>query len=166
MPLQSLLPLINGREGLILLIAIAGLAAESYASTVSVSTNTFQAQYGLSFDAPSSFTPIDQGLSNIALSQSASPLHCPWLNGTTCQTALTSPDLQYSLDLRLNTPPLTLTIYTVTATLSRNGGPQTQMGALTVSVSALASAGEKMTFVFDTGINSITGPLSINVVVQ
>ncbi len=166
MRLQSLVPMVNGREGLILLIAIAGLAAESYASNVSVSTTTFQAQYGLSFDVPSSFTPIDQGLSNIALSQSASPQPCPWLSGTTCQTSLTSPNLEYSLNLTLNTPPLILTTYTVTAILSQNGGPQMQMGALTLSVSALALAGQKMTFVFDTRTTSFTGPSSINVVVK
>ncbi len=166
MRLQSLLLMINSRVRLILIIAIAALAVESYASTVSVSTITFQSQYGLSFDVPSSFTALDQGLSDILLSQSASPQPCLWLNGTTCQTALTSPDLQYSLVLILDTPPLNLTTYTISAGWSQNGGPQTQMGTLTLSVSALASAGDKMTFNFDARTSSFTGPSSINLVVK
>ncbi len=165
MRLQSFPLVLNSQARLILLLAIDVLAAQSYASTVSVSTITFQAQYGLTFDVISSFTVLDREFNNITLPQAASLQPCLWLNGTTCQTTLTSPHLQYSLALTLNTPPLLLTIYTVTVQWSQNGGPQTQMGILTVSVSAVALAGQQMTFDFDTGNSSFASPLSINVIV-
>ncbi len=142
------------------------LLVRSYATNVSVSTVDLQDQYGLTFAISSSFTGIDQGFGNITLTQTGSTQPCAWINATTCNTALTSPHLEYSVVLRLNTPPSLLTLYIVTVDWSQNGGPLIQMGQLTVSVSALALEGQEMTFTYDTGGTELTSPMSINVTVN
>ena len=166
MRLHSLRLFVDGRVRLVLLLAVVILAVESFASNVSVSTTTFQAQYGLVFDVISSFTALDQGFSNVTVSKIASSQPCLWVAGTTCNTALTSPHLQYSIALTLKTRPLLLTTYTITVRWTQAGGSSTQMGQLTVSVSALASSGQQMTFQFDTGTGSFTSLLSIDVTVS
>ncbi len=77
MRLHSLRISVDGRVRLVLLLAVVILAVESFASNVSVSTTTFQAQYGLVFDVISSFTALDQGFSNVTVSQIASPPALP-----------------------------------------------------------------------------------------
>ncbi len=152
------------RYTVIVLISLAGvLAVQSYATNVSVSNVTYQNQYGLSFGIVSAFTAIDQGFTNITATQTASIQPCVWVDGTTCNTALTVNHLEYALMLKLETPPLILTIYTVTVRWSQSGGPSVLMGQLQVSVSALAVTGQQMTFKFDTGGSSFSSPMSLNV---
>jgi hypothetical protein len=151
----------------IVLLAVAGiLAVHSYATDVSVSNVVYQNQYGLSFGIASDFTAIDQGFSNITTTQTASVQPCIWVTGTVCNTALTTNDLQFSIGLNVKTPPLLLTTYTVTVHWSQSGGPSVLMGQLQVSVSALALAGEQMTFAFDTGGGSFTSPMSLTLNVE
>jgi hypothetical protein len=149
-----------------LFIMTAILLVRSYATNVSVSTVALQDQYGLTFAIPSAFTAIDQGFVNITLTQTGSTQPCLWINETTCNTALTSPHLEYSVVLRLNTPPSLLTTYTVTIAWSQNGGSLIQMGQLAVSVPALALAGQQMTFTCDTGGTSLTSQMSVKVTVN
>ncbi len=149
-----------------LLTITALLLVHSYASNVSVSTVALQDQYGLTFAISSAFTAIDRGFSNITNTQTGSTQPCLWITGTTCNTALTTSHLEYSVVLRLNTPPSLLTSYTVTVAWGQNGGPLIQMGQLTVSISALALAGQQMAFTYDTGGTSLTTPMSINVTVN
>src|SRR5215510_6964603 len=150
------------RTTVIALIALAGiLAVHSYATNVSVSNVTYQGQYGLAFGIVSAFTGIDQGFSNITATQTASVQPCVWVDGTLCKTALTVQHLQYALVLQVKTPPLILTTYTVTVHWSQSGGPSVLMGQLQVSVSALALAGQQMTFEFDTGGSSFSSPMSL-----
>jgi hypothetical protein len=150
---------------LIIPIAIALVAVASYATNVQVYTTAYQSQYGISYNVSASFTAIDQGFGTIAVSQAASIQPCLWMNGTNCNTALTSNHVQYSLILKLNTPPILVTIYTLTLKWSQLGGAQTALGQLTVSVSALATAGQQMRFQIDTGSGVFTTPLSVNVTV-
>ena len=148
------------------IVMIVGLVAlQSYATSVQVSTITYQAQYGIGYKVTAAFTAQDQGFGTIPTSQLASLQPCVWITGTSCTTALTQGHYEYSLILILNAPPSILTIYTVTVNWSQIGGSQVQLGQLTVSVSALALAGQKMTFQLDTGSSSFTTPLSIEVIV-
>ena len=155
----------DGHTRYALFVVIAILLVHSYASNVSVTTVALQDQYGLTFGINSAFTAIDQGFSNTTLTQTASTQPCLWTNGTSCNTALTLAHLAFSLALYLETPPSMPTNYTITVSWSQNGGPSLQMGQLTVPVSALALAGEQMTFEYDTGGSSITSPMSIHVAV-
>src|SRR3989442_1499797 len=151
---------------MIAIVVIVGLAAlQSYATSVQVSSITYQAQYGIGYKVTTAFTAEDQGFSTIPSSQLASLQPCVWADGTNCTTTLTQGHYEYSLVLILNTPPSTVAIYTVTVNWSQIGGSQVQLSQLTVSVSALALAGQKKTFQFDTRNSSFTTPLSIDVIV-
>lgn len=149
---------------LVLLGAIALFSVVSYATTVSVSTTTYQSQYGVSYSVTGAFTAADKGFQVVPASAAASSQPCTWANNGTCRTALTGGHYEYLLSLTLNTVPGSLTTYTVTVKWDQGTG-QTTLGTLTVSVPATATAGNLMTFYLDTGAASFTAPLSIDVVV-
>src|SRR5213593_3610570 len=128
--------ILDRRVRFIMLLTVAVLAVQSFALNIPVSTTTYQAQYGLSYVVTSNFTALDQGFSTVATSQLASTQPCLWVTGTNCLTVETQGHLQYSLVLNLNTPPALLTTYTITVQWSQNGGSQSLMGQLTVSVTA------------------------------
>jgi hypothetical protein len=147
-----------------LLAAIAIFSIASYATQVSVSTTTYQSQYGVSYNVTGAFTAADKGFQVVPTGSSASAQPCSWLNNGTCQTALTQGHYEYLLTLTLNTVPGAQTTYTVTVKWDQGSG-QSQLGQLTVSVPQTATAGNLMTFHFDTAGTSFNTPLSIDVVV-
>ena len=161
--LQSFVPLNNIRL-LALVAAIAAFSVASFATTVSVSTTTFQSQYGVSYNVTGAFTAADQGFSVVPVAVAASAQPCTWASAGTCATALTGGHYKYTLTLTLNTVPGATTTYTVTVKWDQGTG-QTQLGQLTVSVPATATAGQVMTFKMDTGGTSFTAPLSLDVTV-
>lgn len=161
--ITNLLP--RGNPKLFLVLAtIAAFAGASFAATVSVTTTTYQSQYGVSYNVTGAFTAADQGFSVIPSAVAASTQPCVWANNGVCQTAQTQGRYRYSLTLTLNTPPGATTTYTVTVKWDQGSG-QVQMGQLTVAVTNLAVAGQLMTFRFDTGGTSFTTPLSLDVTV-
>ncbi len=161
--LKSLIP--KGNPKLFLLLAvIAAFSAASFATTVSVTTTTYQSQYGVSYNVTGAFTATDQGFAVISTAAAASAQPCTWTNNGVCQTAQTQGRYRYQLQLTLNTPPAGTTTYTVTVKWDQGSG-QVQMGQLTVSVPNTATAGQLMTFRFDTGGTSFTTPLSLDVTV-
>ncbi len=161
--LKSIIP--KGNPKLFLLLAvIAAFSAASFATTVSVTTTTFQSQYGVSYNVTGAFTAQDGGFSVIPSGVAASSQPCTWANLGVCRNALTLGHYQYKLTLTLNTPPGSTTTYTVTVKWDQGSG-QTQMGQLTVSVPNTATAAQSMTFDFDTGGTSFTTPLSMDVTV-
>src|SRR5215472_11200162 len=147
-----------------LLAAIAIFSVVSYATTVSVSTTTYQSQYGVSYNVTGAFTAADGGFSVIPVGVAASAQPCTWLNAGICRTAVTLGHYQYKLTLTLNTVPGATTTYTVTVKWDQGTG-QTQLGQLTVSVPNTATAGQVMTFKMDTGGTSFVTPLSLDVTV-
>ncbi len=161
--LTNILPRANLKL-LFLLIAIAAFSIASFATTVSVTTTTYQSQYGISYNVTGAFTAADSGFSVVPTGASASAQPCTWANSGVCQTALTTGHYQYKLTLTLNTPPGAQTTYTVTVKWDQGTG-QTQLGQRTVSVPNTAIAGQAMTFDFDTGGTSFTTPLSLDVTV-
>lgn len=161
--LTSLVP----RNNLKLLLLIAGIAVfsvASYATTVSVSTTTYQSQYGVSYNVTGAFTAADQGFSVVPAAVAASSQPCTWSSAGVCQTGLTQGHYKYTLNLTLNTVPGSTTTYTVTVKWDQGSG-QTQLGQLTVSVPNTATAGQVMTFKMDTGGTSFVTPLSLDVTV-
>ncbi len=149
---------------LIPLVVIALLSALSYATTVSISTTTLQAQYGLGYDVTAAFTATDKGFTTTAATKAASAQPATWSNGGTVNTALVKNRYLYSLLLTLNTVPASTTIYTITVKWDQGSG-QVQLGQLTVSVPNTAVAAQSMTFQFDTGGTSFTTPLAVDVTV-
>jgi hypothetical protein len=161
--LASLVPRTNLKI-LILVAAIAAFSVASFATTVSVSTTTYQSQYGVSYNVTGAFTAADQGFSVVPAAVAASSQPCTWASAGTCSTALTQGHYKYTLNLTLNTVPGATTTYTVTVKWDQGTG-QTQLGQLTVSVPNTATAGQVMTFKMDTGGTSFTTPLSLDVTV-
>ncbi len=149
---------------LALLAAIAIFSIASYATAVSVSTTTYQSQYGVSYNVTGAFTAADKGFQVVPSSVAASTQPCAWTNSGTCQTALTQGHYEYLLQLTLNTVPGGTTTYTITVKWDQGSG-QSQMGQLTTSVPNTATVGNVMTFRFDTAGTSFNTPLSIDVVV-
>jgi hypothetical protein len=147
-----------------LLAAIAIFSIASYATSVSVSTTTYQSQYGVSYNVTGAFTAADLGFRVVPTGVAGSAQPCPWIASGTCQTALTQGHYEYLLSLTLNTVPGATTTYTVTVKWDQGSG-QSQLGQLTVSVPNTAVAGQLMTFHFDTAGTSFSTPLSIDVVV-
>ena len=168
MPRLSNIPSILKPSGslkiVVLLAAIAIFSVASYATTVSVSTTTYQSQYGVSYSVTGAFTAADKGFQVVPVAAAASGQPCTWTNNAACSTALTEGHYEYLLQLTLNTVPGASTTYTVTVKWDQGSG-QTQMGSLTVTVSTSATAGTVMTFHFDTSGTSFNTPLSIDVVV-
>ena len=161
--IASLVPRTNFKL-LLLVAAIAAFSVASFATTVSVSTTTYQSQYGVSYNVTGAFTAADQGFSVVPAAVSASSQPCTWASAGVCQTALTQGHYKYTLNLTLNTVPGSTTTYTVTVKWDQGSG-QTQLGQLTVSVPNTATAGQVMTFKMDTGGTSFTTPLSLDVTV-
>ncbi len=161
--LTSLIP--NGNPKLFLLLAaIAAFSAASFATTVSVTTTTYQSQYGVSYNVTGAFTATDQGFSVEPNAIGASTQPCTWANNGVCNTALTTGHYKYTLTLTVVTPPGSTNTYTVTVKWDQGSG-QTTLGTLTVTAGTTAAAGQVMTFKFDTGGTSFTTPLSLDVTV-
>ena len=160
---HGLLPSTNMKL-LLLITSLATFSVVSYATTVSVSTTTYQSQYGISYSVTSAFTATDQGFSVVPTNGIASVQPCAWVSNGACATALTQSDYEYSFQLTLNTVPSVLTTYTITVKWDLGTG-QTQLGQLTVLVSLTAVAGQVMTFKMDTGRTSFTTPMSLDVIV-
>jgi hypothetical protein len=161
--LVSLVPR-NNLKLLVLLGAIAAFSVASYATTVSVSSTTYQSQYGVSYNVAGGFTAADQGFAVVPATVAASAQPCTWANNGSCATALTEGHYKYTLTLTLNTVPGSTTTYTVTVKWDQGSG-QTQLGQLTVSVPNTAVTTNVMTFKMDTGGTSFTTPLSLDVTV-
>lgn len=135
----------------------------SSASTVSTTKTTMQAFYGMSNNIVNNFLAETQGFSVISPSSGATSQPCTWITGGTCQTSLTKNDYQYAVILIVNTPPSLLTTYTVTMKWDLgHGSGLVQVGSLKVSV-PVTTAGQSMTFVFDTGSNTYSDPRSIQI---
>ena len=147
------------------ILAVAAFSVTSYAATVTTSSVSNQAQYGVNFDLTTNFSAQDKGFSTVSSTTSASTQPATWSNGGTVNTALTKGDYQYKVLLTLNTPPASTTTYTVTVKWAQGSGAQTQMGQLTVSVPNTATASQTMTLSFDTGGTSFTTPAAIDVTV-
>ena len=161
--LASLVPRSNLKL-LALLGAIAAFSIASFATTVSVSTTTYQSQYGVSYNVTGAFTAADQGFSVVPATAAASTQPCTWANNGSCANALTQGHYKYTLTLTLNTVPGSTTTYTVTVKWDQGSG-QSTLAQLTVSVPNTAVAAQVMTFKMDTGATSFTTPLSLDVTV-
>lgn len=148
------------------LIVIIVLSATVYASTVSVSSTTNGAMYGVSFTNSNVFTAQDTGFSVQGSNQAASALPCTWTNGGNCRQALTINHYKYTIVVILKTVPSVATTYTVTAKWDLGAG-QSMIGgsALTVRVPNTATVGQSMTMHFDTGSTTFSTPQSMDITI-
>lgn len=150
----------------VIMIAIVVFSITAYASTVSITPKTDQSVFGISFTNTNNITPRDRGFSVQGSTQAASALPCAWTNGGTCRQALTLNHYIYTLTIVLNTVPGSSTTYTVTTKWDQGAGQVVVGGsALTVTVPTTATAGQTMTFIYDTGSTTFTTPQSMDVTI-
>jgi hypothetical protein len=153
LPLKILVPL----------IAIAALSIGSFATTVSITTSTYQAQAGVQYVVTGAFTATSNGFQVVQATLPASATPTTWASGGTFNTALTAGDWQYSVTLKLNTVPGSTTTYTYTVEWNTGSGTS-QLCQLTISVPNTATANSQMTGLCDAGA-SFNAPSAITITV-
>jgi hypothetical protein len=150
---------------LLIIAAISLLATVVFATSVVVSTYTYQAQNGVYYQVTGSLTVQQVGfqVAQATVAQ-ASQQPCPWTSGGTCTTAVNAGDWVYvvSVGLTANTP--SGQTYTVTVSWNTGSG-YTTMGQLTFTTPSSITAGQTMYFVFDTGSSSFNAPVGIVITV-
>lgn len=144
------------------ILAISILATVSYAVSVTVTNNNYQSDNGVYFNVGTFWTAASNGFVVVPSTSAASAQPCPWANAGTCQTALTAGNWEFSVTLTINAGAATSTTYTMTVKWNTGSG-YTTLGTLTVTSPATVTAGQTMTFLFDTGATSITAPAGITV---
>lgn len=155
LPLKILLPL----------IAISLFSVASFASTVGVSTATIQGQGGVLYNVTGGFTVTSNGFSVQQAAGTASTQPCAWTSSGTCQTALVQGDWVYSMTVTISASATTS--HTYTATVDWNtGGSTTVLGSLTLTTPATITAGQTMTFLFDSGVTTFNAPAAITITIQ
>jgi len=156
------------RIALLLILVIAALSLTAYAATVSVSTATYQAQNGVYYQVTGNLQVQSNGFFVAQSSQTptsgtaANP--CAWTNGGSCSTAVKAGDWVYQVTVSLTATTNASTTYAVTV-LWDTGSGYTQMGQLYFTTPSSITAGQSMTFIFDTGSTSFNAPLGIVITV-
>lgn len=153
-----------GTRSLLVVLVVSALAIGSYATTATIFNSNIASQYGVSYNITGNLTGVDQGFTTTPGNSAASSQPCPWTNGGTCHMAMTRGFYRYSLLLTLNFPVRAPTSFTVLVQWDTGAG-ETTLGSLTFSVPTTAAAGQQMTFRFNTGANTLTSPLSMDITV-
>jgi hypothetical protein len=147
------------------LVAISIFSIASYASTVGITTSTYQAYSGINFTDVGGFSATSNGFYVTTAAGSASSQPCTWSNGGTCQTALVEGDWYYSITLTINAAASTSTTYTLTVQWDTGSGYST-MGSLQLTTLSTITPSQTMTFLLNTGGSSFSAPTGISVTVQ
>lgn len=150
---------------LVPLVLIGIMSVTSYAASVSVTSATKQAEYGVYYNVTASLTAANVGFQTAAVSGSASAQPCTWAAGGNCQTAVTSGHFLYEVTVTLTASSVASTTYTVSVSWEQNTNTETSLGSLTFTTPATITAGQSMTFIFDLGSASFTAPSGIDVTV-
>ncbi len=148
-------------------MGIAALATVAYATSVSVSTSTYQAQNGVYYQVTGNLGVQSNGFfvaQSSASAQGSQASPCAWSNGGTCTTAVTAGHWVYQVTITLTSSTTPSTTYAVTVSWNTGNG-YVQMGQLYFTTPSSITAGQSMTFTFDTGSGSFNAPLGIVVTV-
>jgi hypothetical protein len=142
------------------LLAIVVFSVVSYAANVAVTTNNYQSVSGVYYNVSGSFTAVSNGFSVVQATGAATG-SCAWATGTSCQTALTAGHWYYSVTITAGASGYTLP----TVSVSWNTGTgYASLGSIAVA-SGTISAGNTMTFLFDTGLTTFSAPAGITITV-
>jgi hypothetical protein len=149
---------------LIPVLLILGFSVVSYAATVSVTSVTYQAANGVAFNVTGGFTATSNGFFVAQSAIAASSQPCTWTSGGTCSASVPAGNWYYSITLTINSGAAPSTTYTVTVQWNTGSG-YIQMGQLTFTTPATITAGQTMTFIFNTGGSSFNAPTGIVITV-
>jgi hypothetical protein len=155
LPLKILLPL----------LAISIISVGGYASSVNVSTTTYQEDKGIYFQVLGGFTAVSNGFWVVPADGADTSLPATWSNGDIVQTELTAGHWYYSLTLTLNAAASPDTTYTVTANWDTGSGYATMGSELTFTTLGSITAGQTMTFLIDTEVTSFSAPAGVTITV-
>ena len=155
LPLKILVPL----------IAISLFSVASFAANVGVSTATIQGQGGVLYNVTGGFTVSSNGFSVQQSTGSASTQPCTWSTGGTCQTALVQGHWIYSITVNISSSATVNHTYTASITWN-TGGSTTTLGSLTLTTPATITAGQIMTFLYDSGVTTFSAPAAITITIQ
>jgi hypothetical protein len=156
------------RIALFLILGIAALSLTAYAATVSVSTATYQAQNGVYYQVTGNLQVQSNGFfvaqSSTTPTSGTAANPCTWTNGGSCSTAVTAGHWVYQVTVSLTATTNPSTNYAVTV-LWNTGSGYVQMGQLYFTTPSSITAGQSMTFTFDTGSTSFNAPSGIVITV-
>jgi len=155
--LKKFLPLV-----LIALIAIS--AGAVYATSVSVSTTSYQAQNGVYYVVTGNLAVQGNGFSVAQSSASASSQPAAWSSGGSAHTAITAGHWIYNVTVTLTSSTPANTTYTLTV-MWNTGSGYVQMGQIQFTTPSTITSGQSMTFTFDTGTTSFNAPDGIVITV-
>jgi hypothetical protein len=151
MPLKILIP--------ILIISIASVV--SFAASVAVNSSTSQTVQGVMYTVVGGFTAANNGFVVTQSPATASTIPATWTNGGTVTTSTVAGNWQYSLTVTLNAAASTSTTYTVTVQWNTGSGYTTLATPLTFTTPSTITAGQTMTFVFNTGVTTFNAPAGL-----
>lgn len=146
------------------LLAISLFAVVSYAVAVTTTTTTYQSDNGVYFNVAGGFTAASNGFNVVQATAASSAQPCTWANGGTCATAVTAGDWEYQVTLTINAGATASTTYTMTIQWNTGAGYVT-LGTRTVTTGATITAGQTMTFLFDTAGTTFNAPTGITITV-
>jgi len=146
------------------ILAISLFAVGSFATSVSVTTQTYAGQGGVNYVVTGAFSPASDGFQVVQSAVTASTQPCTWTNSGTCNTALVAGDWFYSVTLTIAATAQTSHTYTVTIQWNTGSG-YTTLGTLTLTTPSTISAGQTMIFEVDTGLTSFSAPAGMTVTV-
>jgi len=146
------------------ILAISLFAVGSFATSVSVTTQTYAGQAGVNYVVTGAFSPASNGFQVVQSTTTASTQPCAWSNGGTCNTALTAGDWYYSVTLTIAASAQTSHTYTVTIQWNTGSG-YTTVGSLTLTSPSTITAGQTMVFEVDTGLTTFSAPAGMTVTV-
>ena len=146
------------------ILAISLISVGGYASSVAVTTSTYQTQQGVYYNVVGGFTAVSNGFTVVQSSGAATTTPYTWANGGICQTALTAGHWYYSVTLTLTASASPSTTYTYTVQWNTGSG-YTTLGSMTFTTLGTVTAGQTVTFLIDTGGTSFNAPVGINITV-
>jgi hypothetical protein len=155
MPLKILIP--------ILIISIASVV--SFAASVAVNSSTSQTIQGVMYTVTGGFVAENNGFVLTQTHVSSTKTPATWVNGGNVSTATVTGNWQYSLTLTMKNAAAANTTYTVSVQWDTGNG-YSQLGKpLTFTTPEKVVNNQKMTFIFDTGVQSFNVPVGIMITV-
>jgi hypothetical protein len=165
--MQSIRGIISGKYLIAVLLLLALTTTAYAATTINISTPTYQTYQGILFNVTGNFTASFKGFFVAHVSQTPSSAPCPWTNNGECHTAITSGDWVLIIQLTsVGSSSSTTITFTITVQWNYGSNVYQYTPLNTLTFKGPYSSGQTMTFTLDTGVNSFSAPTGIVVTVQ
>jgi hypothetical protein len=155
MPLKILIPI----------LIIATISIVSYAASVGVNSTTTQTVQGVMYTVTGGFTAANNGFVVTQSQAAATTTPATWANNGVVTTATVAGNWQYSLNVTITAAAGASTTYTVSVQWNTGSGYQALSTPVTFTTPATITAGQTMTFVFNTGVTTFNAPAGIMITV-